>query len=291
MARSAILPRPVGGIGRFTQAPERPVDGTRPAGRGSPSMCVRHSTITYQSFRSSAGQSRCGQGLPRPIQPQPLHPHTFVKSQIERASRRHWESRDLPPFTLSLARYDDTRGGLVTSSLAHHRMFVMIVTDTCTVPDVQFPPLSMLTLYTRPSGPQPVSQRNSVGATGSGPAGRVVWWEGKSTQGYRAVLSRRKPRRPWREPGALWPRHADRQVPASRHQLPPRNTRYKPDAGPCGLVTGSGAYAPYQSCTHSQTLPCMSHSPHALAGWVPEGVVPRRATPCCAVPCQAKRAS
>jgi hypothetical protein len=42
----------------------------------------------------------------------------------------------------------------------------MIVTDTCIVPDVQFPPLSMLTLYTRPSGPQPVSKRNRAGHPG-----------------------------------------------------------------------------------------------------------------------------
>jgi hypothetical protein len=128
-------------------------------------MCVRHSTIPYQSFGSSAGRSRCGQALPRSTQLQPLHPYTFVKGQIERASRRPGHPR-LAPCTLSLARYDDTRGRSATSSLAHHRMFVMIVTDTCKVPDVQFPPLSVLTLYTRPSGPQPVSQRNRAGHPG-----------------------------------------------------------------------------------------------------------------------------
>src|SRR5450830_528741 len=38
-----------------------------------------------------------------------------------------------------------------------------------------------------------------------------------------------------------------------------------PVAGPDGLVADALVYGPYQSFTHSQTLPIMSYRPHALA--------------------------
>jgi len=91
----------------------------------------------------------------------------------------------------------------------------------------------------------------------------------KRAKRYWAVLSRRKPRPPLRPPGAMRPRHADRQAPAL--QLPPRATRSEPDAGPCGSVTGSAVYLPYQSCTHSQTLPYMSYNPQAFGCSLPTG--------------------
>jgi hypothetical protein len=39
---------------------------------------------------------------------------------------------------------------------------------------------------------------------------------------------------------------------------PPRSTRYDPVNGPVGFETWPAEYAPYQSATHSQTLPAMS---------------------------------
>ena len=97
--------------------------------------------------------------------------------------------------------------------------------------------------------------------------------KGKRAKCYGAVLSRRKPRSSSRPPGASWPRYADRQFPAPWPQLPPRMTRAEPDAGPCGSVTGSAAYLPYQSCTHSHTLPCMSYRPQAFGCSCPTGWV------------------
>src|SRR5262249_41477245 len=68
-------------------------------------------------------------------------------------------------------------------------------------------------------------------------------------------------------------RDADRQSPAPKDQLPPRMTRPEPAAGPCGSVTGSAVYLPYQSCTHSHTLPCMSYRPQAFRCSCPTGCV------------------
>src|SRR5262245_50641020 len=98
-------------------------------------------------------------------------------------------------------------------------------------------------------------------------------YKGTSVKGYGTCLSRRKPRPTWRLPGGQALRSADRPELASLYQLPPRTTRYEPDEGPAGSTAASAVYGPYQSCTHSQTLPCMSYSPQALGlsfptGWV-----------------------
>ena len=51
---------------------------------------------------------------------------------------------------------------------------------------------------------------------------------------------------------------------APKYQRPPRIIFSVPSAGPLGSVTSSFGYGPYQSLTHSQTLPCMSCNPQAF---------------------------
>src|SRR4029450_3296167 len=56
-------------------------------------------------------------------------------------------------------------------------------------------------------------------------------------------------------------------------------TRFEPEAGPCGSVTGSAVYLSYQSCTHSHTLPCMSYRPQAFGCSFPTRCVVLSALP------------
>jgi hypothetical protein len=92
-----------------------------------------------------------------------------------------------------------------------------------------------------------------------------------------AHAATRKPTGLSRLPGLYMSRLADRQDLVKLRQEPPHNTRCSPRggscSGPCGSTVASALYVSYQSPHHSQTLPCVSYSPHAFGTFCPPGWV------------------